>query len=280
MKQSVVRSFQMGAGTWQFGSRTYVMGILNVTPDSFSDGGRYLEPEAALAQAENLVSQGADVLDVGAESTRPGYVPIPWETEWKRLEPVLRLLLKTVKVPISVDTQKAEIAERAILLGASIINDVSGLADAKMMRVLAASQVGYVLMYNQRKEISNDLSSVDIRLWLLQRLTEMDAAGTSPERVLVDPGLGFAYGIETNWSVLRNLEELVGLGAGLLVGPSRKRFLCQVIHRADGERDSATAALSALLVNKGVDVIRVHRASMVKDAINVADRLLRGYSHG
>ncbi len=280
MKQSVVRSFQMGAGRWQFGSRTYVMGILNVTPDSFSDGGRYLEPEAALGQAESLVSQGADVLDVGAESTRPGYVPIPWETEWKRLEPVLRLLLKTVKVPISVDTQKAEIAERAILLGASILNDVSGLADPKMMRVLAASQVGYVLMYNQRKEISNDFSSVDIRRWLLQRLTEMDAAGISAERVLVDPGLGFAYGIEANWAVLRNLEELVGLGAGLLVGPSRKRFLGQVIHRVDGERDSATAALSALLVNKGVDVIRVHRASMVKDAVNVADRLLRGDPHG
>ncbi|MCL4521579.1 MAG: dihydropteroate synthase [Firmicutes bacterium] len=256
------------------------MGILNVTPDSFSDGGRYLEPEAALGQAESLVSQGADVLDVGAESTRPGYVPIPWETEWKRLEPVLRLLLKTVKVPISVDTQKAEIAERAILLGASILNDVSGLADPKMMRVLAASQVGYVLMYNQRKEISNDFSSVDIRRWLLQRLTEMDAAGISAERVLVDPGLGFAYGIEANWAVLRNLEELVGLGAGLLVGPSRKRFLGQVIHRVDGERDSATAALSALLVNKGVDVIRVHRASMVKDAVNVADRLLRGDPHG
>lgn len=280
MKQSVVRSFQMGAGRWQFGSRTYVMGILNVTPDSFSDGGRYLEPEAALGQAESLVSQGADVLDVGAESTRPGYVPIPWETEWKRLEPVLRLLLKTVKVPISVDTQKAEIAERAILLGASILNDVSGLADPKMMRVLAASQVGYVLMYNQRKEISNDFSSVDIRRWLLQRLTEMDAAGISAERVLVDPGLGFAYGIEANWAVLRNLEELVGLGAGLLVGPSRKRFLGQVTHRVDGERDSATAALSALLVNKGVDVIRVHRASMVKDAVNVADRLLRGDPHG
>ena len=215
MTPARIRRFEMGQVTWELGRRTYVMGILNVTPDSFSDGGRFFAPKAALAHAQELVAAGADIIDVGAESTRPGYVPVPLEEEWARLEPVLGALRTTVPVPISVDTQKAEIARRAISLGVSVINDIGGLADAEMVEVLKHSQAGYVLMYHPSEDIQGPITSREIRSWLSHRIDEMLRAGIARERILVDPGLGFAYGVEANWSVIADLEAVSGLAAGV-----------------------------------------------------------------
>lgn len=275
MMRTPGRPFAFGAERWILGSRTFSLGILNATPDSFSDGGMFGDPQAALAQAERLVAEGADMLDVGAESTRPGAHSIDVNTEWDRLDPVLRTLTAAnLGVPLSIDTQKAEIARRAIAAGVSVVNDVSGLRDPEMVDVLASSGVGYVLMYHPHEPLDPvaDVSASAIADWLQDRLAFLADRGVSADHVLVDPGLGFAYGVESNWTVLAGLESLQGIGAGVLVGPSRKRFLGAVTGREASDRDGATAALCALLVTKGVDVVRVHNVALVGDALRIADR--------
>ncbi len=260
------RQLDLGAGT-------RLMGIVNITPDSFSDGGRYLAPDQALKRAEELVAAGADLIDVGGESTRPGYQPVSVDVEWERIRPVLQGGITRLGVPVSVDTQKTEVARRALDHGAHIINDISGLADVESMaRVLTEYGAGYVLMYNLAEPVATPISSRTIRPWLEERLMRLTQAGAASTQIVVDPGLGFAYNVENNWAVLEDLETLAGLGAGLLVGPSRKRFLGQVTGRGPEDRDVATAALAALLVGKGVDILRVHSVAMAKDAVRVAER--------
>lgn len=274
------RHFRVGQTTWPLGQRTYIMGILNVTPDSFSDSGRYTAPDIAVAQAEKLFADGADIVDIGGESTRPGYVPVTLDEEWDRLRPVLTACARKGIGPISVDTQKAEIARRALDEGTSVINDVSGLADPQMAKVLQASLCGYVLMYHPQGAVGETVSIEGMYRWLKTRLSQLSQAGVEVERVLIDPGLGFAYGVEANWAVIAELPALLGLGAGLLVGPSRKRFLAMVSTQPASERDAATAAISALLATQGVDVVRVHHVAMVKEAVAVADRLVEAAHRG
>lgn len=259
----------------RLGTKTYIMGILNVTPDSFSDGGHYAGADTATRHAAALVAGGADFIDIGAESTRPGYRAVEVDVEWERLAPVLQTVRKNFPdVAISVDTQKAQIARRAIESGADVINDVGGtIGDPLMLSTVGNSQAGYVMMYN--REPVTQVAMSDLEEQFRRRIHEAYAAGISADRILVDPGLGFAYGREENWRVLRQLERLQGLGAGILVGPSRKRFLGDLTEVDPAQRDWATASIASLVVGVGMDVVRVHEVAGVRQALLVADRWWR-----
>ena len=247
-------------------ARPMVIGILNVTPDSFSDGGQYASLTAAVERGIQLRQQGADVVDVGGESTRPGAERVPAEEEQRRVIPVVRELAAQ-QIAISIDTMNASTARAAIDAGARIVNDVSGgLADPRMYAVVANADVDYIAMHwRGHSRIMNELATytdvvIEVRAELAERLSAMDAAGLDPNRVILDPGLGFAKTTEHNWSLLARLDELGELGRPLLVGTSRKRFLGELLpaEAAIELRDAATAATSVLAASAGAWGVRVH----------------------
>jgi dihydropteroate synthase len=265
---------------------TKIMGILNVTPDSFSDGGEHDGAPDALRHAESLLADGADIIDVGGESTRPGADRIDRDEEIRRVLPVVRELAGR-GVVVSIDTMWARTAEAAIDAGAAMINDVSGgLADEGMARVAALADVPFVAMHWRGH--SADMNSLavyssvraDVRHELLARVDALVAAGVSPQRIVLDPGLGFAKQARHNWELVAHLDELRTLGFPLLVGASRKRFLADVL--ADGatarDRDPATAAISALAAAAGAWAVRVHdvRGTRTALAVHEAVRNARG----
>jgi len=247
-------------------ARPMVIGILNVTPDSFSDGGQYASLTAAVERGIQLRQQGADVVDVGGESTRPGAERVAAEEEQRRVIPVIRELAAQ-QIAISIDTMNASTARAAIDAGARIVNDVSGgLADPRMYAVVANADVDYIAMHwRGHSRIMNELATytdvvIEVRAELAERLSAMDAAGLDPNRVILDPGLGFAKTTEHNWSLLARLDELGELGRPLLVGTSRKRFLGELLpaEAAIELRDAATAATSVLAASAGAWGVRVH----------------------
>nr|WP_324650031.1 dihydropteroate synthase [Georgenia sp. H159] len=263
------------------------MGIVNVTPDSFSDGGRWLQPEVAVAHARLLRAQGADVLDIGGESTRPGSERVPVDVELERVLPVVRELAAEGAV-VSVDTVHAETADACLSAGAVIVNDVSGgLADPDMFAVVARREAPYVLGHwrgdpatmNERA-VYDDVVT-EAREELARQLTAARSAGVDPGLVVLDPGLGFAKEGQHNWELLAGLEELQGLGHPVLVGASRKRFLGTLLADPDGApapplaRDRATAAVSALVAAAGAWGVRVHEVLGSVDAVRVAAALSR-----
>jgi dihydropteroate synthase len=261
------------------------MGVLNVTPDSFSDGGRWLEPGAAVRHGLDLVTQGADLVDVGGESTRPGAVRVDVEEELRRVMPVVRELVAT-GVTVSIDTMRARVADAAVAAGAAIVNDVSGgLADEAMPAVAAGVQVPFVAMHwrghsdvMDRLALYRDVVA-EVRAELLARLDVLAGAGVDPQRVILDPGLGFAKTAEHNWALLARLDDLVGTGRPVLVAASRKRFLGSLLAGADGtpasqqDRDDAGAAVTALAAAAGAWCVRVHRAASSADAVRVVAAL-------
>jgi dihydropteroate synthase len=266
-----------------------VAGILNLTPDSFSDGGRFLEPAAALRQAVALVEQGADLLDLGAESTRPGRPdPVPAAEEWRRLAPVLSLVVSRLPgVPVSVDTRKAEVAERAIAAGAWIVNDVSGLRhDAALAGVCAAGGAGLILMHS--RGTMTDLATYDhatyqdvvaeVRDELARAIGVAEAAGLPAARIVIDPGLGFAKRPEHNREVLDRLSALTALGRPIMVGPSRKRFLATAGESTPEDRDEATASACVAAWERGAALFRVHNVAVVKRALDAT--MTAGRQHG
>lgn len=264
--------------------RTVVMGILNVTPDSFSDGGEFLDVDAAVAHGLALFGEGADLVDVGGESTRPGAQRASVETELARVVPVIRRLSAS-GVAISVDTMRAEVAAAAVAAGAVLVNDVSGgLADPAMLPAVADLGVDYVAMHwRGHSDHMADLAAyddvvADVTAELAERLDAAVAAGVDPNRVILDPGLGFAKNAEHNWALLRGFDRLAALGRPLLVGPSRKRFLGELLAGPDGprpvrERDDAGTAITALLAASGVWGVRTHTVRPHLDAIAVAARM-------
>ncbi|MGE5508101.1 MAG: dihydropteroate synthase [Chitinophagales bacterium] len=265
------------------GRKTHVMGILNVTPDSFSDGGRYGTVDAAVAAAERLVEEGADVLDVGGESTRPGAPPVPAEEELARVLPVLRRLEGHLPVPISVDTTKAEVARAVLEAGAEIINDISGLhAEPAVAEVAARHQAGVVLMHRKGEPAVMQQNPVYDDLWgeVLQYLAEgirrAEAAGVPRERLVVDPGIGFGKTLAHNLELLCHLEELGPLGLPVLVGASRKSFIGQILDLPVDQRLEGTLASVVLAVAKGAAFVRVHDVRATVRAVRVADAILRG----
>lgn len=267
--------------TLELGRRTLVMGILNITPDSFSDGGRRLDPEVALADARQMVADGADILDVGAESTRPGAAPVPADEEWRRLEPVLGRLARDVDVPISIDTYKADVAERALASGATIVNDVSGLKyEPALAAVIARRGAAVVLMHNRGR--SRDMYAAadyqDVVADVIRELAESGAraraAGVEAERIVYDPGLGFAKRAEHSWALVARFGELHQLGRPLVSGPSRKSFLTRATgDRAPADRIWGTAAAVTASVLAGAHIVRVHDVLAMRDVVRVADAL-------
>ncbi|GGM72801.1 dihydropteroate synthase [Thermopolyspora flexuosa] len=263
-------------------ARCLVMGVVNVTPDSFSDGGRWFDTSAAIRHGLDLVAQGADIVDVGGESTRPGAARVPLEEEIRRVEPVIRALAAE-GVTVSVDTMRAEVAEIAVEAGAALVNDVSGgLADPAMPRVVAATGVPYVVMHWRGHSHDMDSRAIyadvvtEVREELAKRVDSVLAEGVAEEQIIIDPGLGFAKRPEHNWALLKHLDRLAELGYPILVGASRKRFLSRLLAAPDGtarpfeECDVATAAVSALAAAAGAWCVRVHDVRPNADAVRVA----------
>jgi dihydropteroate synthase len=269
-------------------NRCLVMSVINVTPDSFSDGGRYLNVDDAVARGMQQHLAGADLVDVGGESTRPGAERVPVEVELERIVPVVTRLT-AAGIPVSIDTMRSDVAQRAIDAGAVLVNDVSGgLADPKMLGAIASMAVPCVLMHWRGHSLEMVSRAVytggvvtDVRAELQERLRSAEVADLPLERIVLDPGLGFAKEAEHNWELLGRLDQLLTLGRPLLVGASRKRFLGALLADDDGprdlaDRDDATAAISALAARAGVWCVRVHDARPSADAVKVAAAWGRG----
>jgi dihydropteroate synthase len=258
------------------GTRPVIMGILNITPDSFSDGGKYFSLDAAMKQAEKLSSDGADIIDVGAESTRPGHTPVTAEEELGRLEPILGKLARSIDIPFSIDTSKARVARRATELGASVVNDVWGLQkDRAMADTVAETGAAVVLMHN-RAGIDPDLDVVaDMRRFFDRSLRLAEAARIPPARIILDPGIGFGKSRAQNFTALANLAALKDYGLPILVGVSRKSLLAE--HAAAPVETSLVRTLAANLAAaaNGASILRVHDVAEHAAAFKVFDAIAR-----
>jgi dihydropteroate synthase len=271
-------------GSLALGDRVLVMGVINATPDSFSDGGRLLDPAHAIAAGVRMVDEGADLLDVGGESTRPGAAQVDAEEERRRVVPVIEGLVSQVRVPIAVDTYKAATAEAALEAGAGLVNDVSGLRyDPALAGIVASRRAGIVLMHTRGR--SHDMyaqaSYHDVVAEVLDELRESiafaTAAGISADRIIVDPGLGFAKEARHSYEALAQLDAFAGLGCPILIGPSRKSFLAKPLGGtvAASERDWATAAAVTAAVLGGAHIVRVHAVREMVQVVRVAEEIRR-----
>jgi dihydropteroate synthase len=261
-------------------TRTLLMGVLNVTPDSFFDGGRFLDAGAAVAQARKLVEDGADIIDIGAESSRPGSDPVSEEEEWARLQPVLEPILNEVKVPISVDTCKPAVAERALALGAHMLNDITGLRDRAMIDAAARHQAAVVIMHMKGKpkmmyqEARYDDVVSEVKEFLATQARQAESAGICD--IVIDPGIGFAKTAQHSIEILLRFREFTTLGYPVLAGPSRKSFLGSLTGAPVEERLEGTIAAVTASILRGARIVRVHdvkeckRAALVADAVRCA----------
>jgi len=272
-------------------TRPLIMGVINITPDSFSDGGQFLETEQAVKHALELVAEGANIIDLGGESTRPGALRVKLEDEQARVLPVIKELIENTEfkssgATISIDTMNAQTAALAVAAGASIVNDVSGgLADDQMFAALKDLNCKFIIShwrgFSETMDSMNNYTSVaiDVAKELTERVAKAEAAGISKDRLIIDPGLGFAKDIAQNWHLVARLDELEKLGLPILVGASRKRFLAGALEPEDAagvsnqRRDLATAVLTALLLQRKLWGVRVHNVSTTLDAIKVVEAL-------
>jgi dihydropteroate synthase len=261
------------------GERTLVMGVLNVTPDSFSDGGQFLDADAAAERGLAMAAEGADLIDVGGESTRPGADDVPVEDERERVVPVVKRLAAELEIPISIDTRKPEVAAAALDAGACIVNDVAGGRDERMFAVAAGAAAGMVLMHMRGDPATmRDLTDYDdvvteVRRYLHERMDAAVAAGIDPGRLCIDPGIGFAKTPEQSLLLLREIESLFSFGRPVLVGPSRKSFIGHVLDLDVDERLEGTAAAVAWCATKGVHVVRVHDVREMVRVVRVVDAI-------
>ena len=266
-----------------WGKRTYLMGILNVTPDSFSDGGLFHHPESAIAQARYLVKAGADILDIGGESTRPGAAEISPEEELNRVVPVIEAIRRELSVPISVDTTKAAIASASVAAGADIINDISGATfDSQMLPTVAELGVPIVLMHMRgtpkTMQTMTDYQDLigEIYQFLQGRVEAAIASGIDKSSIILDPGIGFAKTYDQNLEILRRLSEFRSLGCPILIGVSRKSFIGRIVNQSDPQgRIWGTAGACAGAIASGADILRVHDVQEMRDVCLVADAIFR-----
>lgn len=276
--------------TWRFGShaidlsrRPLIMGILNLTPDSFSDGNSYPSPDVAVAAAEKMVADGADMIDVGGESTRPGSPPVSAAEELHRVLPVIERLAGRLTVPLSIDTWKAEVARAALAAGAEVVNDISGLTfDPLMAETVATTDAGLVLMHTrgrpdemQKNTVYGDLVQ-EIAAFLQGAVSRAGSAGIAPERIVLDPGIGFGKSVAGNLEILRRLREFSSLGRPLLVGPSRKSFIGTTLNRGVDERLFGTAAAVAVAMLNGASIFRVHDVRAMRDVVDMTRAIFQG----
>ena len=269
--------------TFQWGERTYLMGVLNITPDSFSDGGQYNCLDQAVARALYLIESGADMLDIGGESSRPGADAVPLEEEIQRVVPVIRALRQLTTIPISVDTTKAEVLEAAIAAGADILNDISaGLLDAEMLPTAARLKVPVMLMHMQGTPRTMQANPTyrdvidDVYDYFADRIVAAQAAGISRNRIVIDPGIGFGKTVDHNLSLIARGKEFRSLGCPMLVGVSRKSFIGKILDRPDpGDRVWGTGAACAVAIVQGADLLRVHDVAQMEDVSRLCDGLLR-----
>ena len=269
------REFKCGQYRMPVGNRTYIMGILNVTPDSFSDGGKFLDVDKAVERALEMVREGADIIDIGGESTRPGSVPVPAEEELKRVIPVIEAIIDKVDVPISIDTYKAEVAEEALKKGVSIVNDVWGLKyDHKMAEVVAKFDAGVIIMHNKTEAVYEDVMG-DIIKFFRSSLDIAEKAGIPENSIILDPGIGFGKTYEHNLEILNRLDELRVLGYPILLGTSRKSVIGKTLDLPPDQRKEGTAATVALGIAKGVDFVRVHDVKEMAKVAKMSDTIVR-----
>jgi len=260
--------------------RSRVMGVLNVTPDSFSDGGKFFSPVAAVARALEIAGEGADILDLGGESSRPGSVALDAGEEWARLEPVFRGLAGKLTIPISIDTAKPEVAAKAVAAGATIMNDITGLRDPALRQLVAREGLGAVIMHMQgdprtmQEDPKYDDVVEDIHLFFEDRLDECEEDGIALDHLLIDPGIGFGKTLEHNLEILRRLDEFTDLDVPLLVGTSRKAFLGKIAGGEADQRLEASVASAVAAVLSGANLVRVHDVAPHVRALRVADALM------
>ncbi|HEY8117520.1 MAG TPA: dihydropteroate synthase [Actinomycetota bacterium] len=279
----------MGGPIWRVGDRafdcserTLVMGILNVTPDSFSDGGRFLDRATAVAHATLMVDDGADILDVGGESTRPGSAPVSADEELERVHPVIERLAELHPgVPISIDTRKAEVAAEALDAGATIVNDVSGGADPAMFDVVRDREAAIVLMHMQgdpttmQEAPHYDDVVGEVHEYLRQRIEVAELAGIDAERIAIDPGIGFGKGLDHNLELMHGVDALLDLGRPVMVGPSRKKFIGTILDLPEEERVEGTVGAVVWMVARGAHLVRVHDVKVVVRAVRVSDAIAK-----
>jgi dihydropteroate synthase len=257
------------------GKKTYIMGILNITPDSFSDGGKYIDLEPSLKKARSMFEEGADIIDIGGESTRPGYKAITKEEEIRRVLPVLSVLAKELDIPISIDTNKSIVAQKALEAGASIVNDIWGLQkDPLIARVAAEYNAGVIIMHNKVESLYSDLIG-EIKGYFRKSIDIAKKAGIKDSNIITDPGIGFGKNFEQNLEVLKRLKELKDKSFPMLLGTSRKSFIGQILNLPATDRVEGTAASVVLGIAAGADIVRVHDVKEMYRVVKVADTIIR-----
>ncbi len=249
---------QIGSRDFDLDSQAYVMGILNVTPDSFSDGGRYSRVDKALFRVEEMMDQGMDILDIGGESTRPGHLPVHWHEECRRVLPVIEEVKKRFPVPISLDTSKSQVANLGIFAGVDMINDVWGLKyDPELAQVISREKIPCVLMHNRKEPVYRNLMA-DILSDLKESVEIAHQAGIPDERIILDPGIGFGKSFENNLEIIGKLEQLKDLGYPVLLGTSRKSVIGTALDLPVDERVEGTLVTTVIGLMKGCSIVRVH----------------------
>lgn len=278
-----ILNWEIRGFSFEWGKRTYLMGVVNVTPDSFSDGGECAKPLDALAQAQKLVAAGADIIDIGGQSTRPGAAQVSVEEELERVLSVIEVLRQEIAVPISVDTTRAVVAAAAVKAGADIVNDISGgTFDSDMLKTVARLNVPIVLMHlrgtpqtmQQMTDYENLLG--EIYQFLERQIESAIACGINPSKIIIDPGIGFAKNQQQNLEILRNVSFFKSLNCPILVGASRKSFIGRILSKPDPkERVWGTAAACCAAISTGADILRVHDVAQMRDVCRVADAIFR-----
>ncbi len=269
---------------YDLNKRTLIMGVLNVTPDSFSDGGLFFDLPQAITRARQLAAEGADIIDIGGESTRPGAKPLDEEEELRRVVPLVQALSQEINIPISIDTRKSRVAEASLAAGAEMINDISALRfDRRMVAVIKEAQVPVVLMHMrgdpetmQSNTYYHDLLG-EIISFLKERIIFAEDQGILADKIIIDPGLGFGKSLEEghNLLILKYLQKLRELGKPLLIGPSRKSFLGRILNLPPAEREEGTMAAVAIGILNGANIVRVHEVAKMRRVVQVADAILR-----
>ena len=273
---------------WRFGgnsielSRPVIMGILNVTPDSFSDGGKFFTKKKAFVHAEEMIVQGADVIDVGGESTRPGATPVQPSEEIARIVPIIKKLSSDISIPISIDTRKAVVARAALDAGASIVNDISALGDSEMAKVVCEYNAGIVLMHIHGKPQTMQKNPLDekvviekVKKYLQNRIHFAIQSGIEKNKIVIDPGIGFGKTFKANQVLLKNLAELLDLNFPILIGASRKKFIGEITGEHSGNRIAGSIAAHIIAYQNAASIIRTHDVKETKDALMVVDSILK-----